>query len=138
MWFRWMALAFAFNGVCTFGIRILAANGNAKNDTATYLLLWYFAGALLLGGIALAKGLRPRRVEMIVGAALGVASVAGQGSIGMALAKGLPGSVVYPVALAGGLFLVIAAGIVIFHERVGRFGMLGIALGIASIVLLSL
>ena len=138
MWFRWMMLAFALNGVCTFGMRVMAGRGMADRYAATYLLIWYAAGSLLLGAIALYNRLRARRSDLIIGCALGVARVGGQSSMGVALGYGLPGSVVYPVMLAGGLFLVTGAGIFLFKERVGRYGLIGIALGVVSIILLSI
>jgi multidrug transporter EmrE-like cation transporter len=138
MWFRWMILAFAFNGVCTFGLRILAARGLADRYTSAYLVLWYLAGTVLLGAFYLHRRMQTRRVDLAVGGALGVASVAGQTSLGLALSHGLPGSMVYPVTLAGGLFIVVGAGVLLFKERVGPYGMAGIALGILSIILLSL
>jgi multidrug transporter EmrE-like cation transporter len=138
MWFRWMMLAFAFNGVCTFGLRILAARGLTDKYISVYLVLWYLAGTLLLGAIYIHRHMRTRRSDLAVGGALGLASVAGQTSLGLALSGGLPGLVVYPVTLAGGLFIVVGAGVMLFKERVGPYGMAGIVLGIISIVLLSL
>ena len=133
-----MLAAFAVNGLCTFGIRILAGQGLAGRYTSTYLLLWYAAGAAILGVLAAVKRSRFSWVDLLIGGALGVCSVAGQTSMGMALAAGLPGAMVYPVALAGGLFLVVAAGVLLFGERVGPFGVAGIVLGIVSIVLISM
>ena len=77
------------------------------------------------------------KVDIIIGSALGVLSGLGQSFIGMALSTGLPGNVVYPVTLAGGLFIVVAIGVTIFQERVGWAGIAGILLGIISIALLS-
>ena len=138
MWSRWMMLAFVFNGLCTFGLRILAGRGMAAQYTSAYLLLWYLAGAALLGAVYLGGHMQTKRADLAVGGALGVASVAGQTSLGMALSGGLPGSIVYPVALAGGLFIVVGVGVLLFKERVGPCGIAGIVLGIVSIVLLSL
>jgi multidrug transporter EmrE-like cation transporter len=138
MWFRWMMLAFAFNGVCTFGLRILAGKGLTGKYISVYLVLWYLAGTMLLGAMYLQRRMRTRRSDLAVGSALGLASVAGQTSLGMALSGGIPGSIVYPVTLAGGLFIVVGAGVLLFKERVGPAGMAGIALGIISIALLSL
>jgi multidrug transporter EmrE-like cation transporter len=144
MWFRWMMTAFFFNGICTFGMRILAGRGLASTYTSTYLFLWYSAGALLLAfmhisnRLYLRNPLATKRVDLAVGIALGTASVTGQTFLGMALGGGLPGSVVYPIALAGGLFIVVGAGFFLFKERVGPYGVAGIALGLVSIILLSL
>ena len=57
---------------------------------------------------------------------------------GARISSGLPGNVVYPVTLSGGLFLVVIAGVTVFRERLGPAGIAGILLGIASIVLLSM
>ena len=138
MWFRLMMVSFVFNGLCTFGIRILAAKGLAAKYTTSYLAFWYLAGTLFLAIQYLRSGERPKRSDIVVGSALGLCSVGGQTAMGLALARGLPGSIVFPVVLAGGLFIVVGAGMLIFGERVGNAGRLGILLGIISIVLLSL
>ena len=138
MWFRMMMLAFACNGICTFGLRILAAQGLAERYTSVYLVAWYLAGAMLLGAFYFPRRKRTRAVDLAVGGGLGLASMAGQTSLGLALSRGLPGSVVYPIMLAGGLFIVVAAGVLLFEERVGPCGIAGIVLGITAIVLLSL
>jgi multidrug transporter EmrE-like cation transporter len=138
MWIRWMMAAFLFNGLCTFGIRILAGLGLAERFTTSYLAFWYLAGTTFLLMAYLWNRLRPSRADLLLGAALGLCSWGGQTSIGLALAQGLPGNMVFPVVLAGGLFIVVAAGVLIFKEPVGTAGKLGIALGVTSIVLLSL
>jgi multidrug transporter EmrE-like cation transporter len=56
----------------------------------------------------------------------------------MALSTGAPGYVVFPLTSGANIFLVAAAGFLLFHERVGRVGMVGIALGMLSIVILSM
>ena len=132
-----MMLAFAFNGVCTFGLRILAGRGIGEKYISIYLVLWYLAGSVLLAAIYFRKRLGTRRSDLAVGSALGVASVAGQTSLGLALSGGIPGAIVYPVTLGGGLFIVVGAGVLLFKERVGPFGIAGILFGIVSIVLLS-
>jgi multidrug transporter EmrE-like cation transporter len=138
MWFRLMMVAFLFNGLCTFGIRILAAMGLAAKYTTSYLAFWYLAGTLFLAIQYGRTGERPKRSDLAVGSALGLCSAGGQTALGLALARGLPGSIVFPVVLAGGLFIVVASGVLIFGEKIGNAGRLGILLGIISIVLLSL
>jgi drug/metabolite transporter (DMT)-like permease len=138
MWFRLMMLAFLLNGLCTFGLRILASLGWANEYTPIYLVFWYLAGTLFILALVYRSRHRPSRSDILVGAALGAFSVCGQTSMGLALAGGLPGNVVFPVALGGGLFVVVVAAILVFKERVGPAGMAGISLGIISIALLSL
>ena len=138
MWFRWMMIAFFFNGLCTFGLRILAGLGWAAQYTSSYLVFWYGAGALFLLFQYIRSREQTKRADVVIGCALGLFSAGGQTSLGLALAGGLPGSIVFPVVLAGGLFIVVAAGVIIFKERIGTAGILGILLGVLSIVLLSL
>jgi drug/metabolite transporter (DMT)-like permease len=138
MWFRLMMIAFVFNGLCPFGLRILAGMGLAAHYTPLYLVFWYLAGAVAMLAIFSRAPVRPARSDMLVGAGLGLFSTCGQTSMGLALSKGIPGNVVFPVALAGGLFLVILAAVTIFKERMGPAGIAGVSLGILSIALLSL
>ena len=138
MWFRLMMIAFVFNGLCTFGLRILADMGLAQHYTSSYLVFWYLAGFLFLGAQYLRSGERAKTADFIVGSVLGLCSAGGQTALGLALAHGLPGSIVFPVVLAGGLFIVVGAGVLVFGETIGNAGKLGIVLGVVSIVLLSL
>jgi multidrug transporter EmrE-like cation transporter len=137
MWFRLMMLAFVFNGLCSFGLRILTDMGLAKEHTLNYLFFWYLGGAIAMALAVVGGRVGISKVDMIIGSALGVLSGLGQSFIGMALSTGLPGNVVYPVTLAGGLFIVVAIGVTVFQERVGWAGITGILLGIISIALLS-
>ena len=137
MWFRLMMLAFVFNGLCSFGLRILADMGLAKEHTLHYLVFWYLGGAVAFLFTLLGRRSGISRFDLFVGSALGVLSGLGQSFIGLALSTGLPGNVVYPVTLAGGLFIVVAIGVTVFRERVGWAGITGILLGIVSIGLLS-
>jgi len=138
MWFRLMMLAFVLNGLCTFGLRILASHGWADKYTPIYLVFWYLAGGLFIMVLVWRARCRPVRSDILVGTFLGIFSVCGQTSMGLALANGLPGNVVFPVALGGGLFVVVLAAILVFKERIGPAGVAGISLGILSIALLSL
>jgi len=138
MWFRLMMIAFVLNGLCPFGLRILASMGLADQYTPLYLVFWYLAGALFILAIFFRTLHRPTRADVLVGAGLGIFSTCGQTSMGKALASGIPGSVVFPVALAGGLFVVVLMAVLVFKERIGPAGIAGISLGIISIALLSL
>ena len=138
MWFRFMMVAFFLNGLCPFGLRILSGLGLAARYTPLYLVFWYLSGGLFMLMLFLRTARRPARSDVFVGMGLGFFSACGQSCMGLALSKGIPGNVVYPVTLAGGLFLVVLIAILVFRERIGPAGMAGIALGIISIALLSL
>jgi len=138
MWFRFMMVAFFLNGLCPFGLRILSGLGLAARYTPLYLVFWYLSGGLFMLMLFLRTARRPARSDVLVGIGLGFFSACGQSCMGLALSKGIPGNVVYPVTLAGGLFLVVLIAILVFRERIGPAGLAGIALGIISIALLSL
>jgi len=138
MWFQLMMAAFVLNGLCSFGLRILAGFGLATHYTPLYLVFWYLSGGVFMLMLFLGTARRVARSDVLVGIGLGFFSACGQSSIGLAMSKGIPGNVVYPVTLAGGLFLVVLIAILVFRERIGPAGMAGIALGIISIALLSL
>jgi multidrug transporter EmrE-like cation transporter len=55
-----------------------------------------------------------------------------------ALSLQVPGTIAYPVANGGSLFLVVLAGFLAFRERVSPVGLAGIALGIAATLVLVL
>src|SRR5207237_1886849 len=137
MYLRYMSIAFLTNGLGVFGLRILAADGLANTDTIQYLTIWYVAGALLAFLAWLRSGkLLPR--EWIIGGSMAVCSLCGQLGMAGALAGGLPGYVVFPVATGGGLSFVVAVGVSLFRERIGAAGYLGIAVGTVALVLLAL
>ena len=138
MWFRFMMVAFVLNGLCPFGLRILAGLGLAARYTPLYLVFWYLSGGLFMVMLFLRARKRPARSDLLVGMGLGFFSTCGQSCMGLALSKGIPGNIVYPVTLAGGLFLVVLIAILAFRERIGPAGVAGIVLGIISIALLSL
>ena len=138
MWFRLMILAFLFNGVCTFGLRILAGMGCRHRNTELPVLL-------VCGRRSRCAASRTSRIRTcITGGCLcrrrpwSGQAPRGRRASALALSRGLPGNIVFPVTLAGGLFIVVAAGILIFKEHVGKAGLAGIGLGILSIALLSL
>jgi multidrug transporter EmrE-like cation transporter len=137
IWMRLMLVAFVANGIGPFGLKVLATRGLAAYQ-AQYLLCWYVGGfvfamaALLLGR----TGVNAR--EVLLGAAMGACSLAGQSFTALALSKGLPGHIAFPLTTGGSLFLVALAGIVLFKERIGPYGLCGVILGVASLVMLSI
>jgi drug/metabolite transporter (DMT)-like permease len=137
IWLQMMLIAFVTNGLGPFGLKVLNENGWAAYQWQ-YLIYWY-AGGVIFALVALWKdwsGIFRR--EVLLGVAMGVCSLGGQSFTGLALANGAPGHVVFPITTGGSLFLVAAAGIVVFKERIGIYGIAGIVLGIVSLVLLSI
>lgn len=136
IWFRLMLVSFVANGLGPFGLKVLTERGLAAYQSR-YLFFWYLAGfvfaifALLIGRTAV------NRREVALGAAMGASSLAGQSFVALALARGLPGHITFPLTTGGSLFLVAAAGLLLFREQIGPYGYCGIAVGILSLVMLS-
>lgn len=137
-WLRLMLVAFVANGIGPFGLKILTEMGLASTYQAQYLLYWYLGGFVFAAAALIRSGLRPRASEVLLGALMGGCSLLGQSFTGLALATGMPGHVVFPITTGGSLFLVATAGLVLFKERVGPYGIAGMVLGIAALVGLSL
>lgn len=137
-WFQLMVVAFLANGLGPFGLKVLAEAGLADRFQFQYLVSWYLGGLAfaLIAFLRDARGVRGR--EILLGAAMGGASLAGQSLTSLALSAGVPGHVVFPMTTGGSLIVVATAGILLFRERVTGYGLAGIALGIVSLVTLSL
>lgn len=138
IWFRLMLVAFFANGLGPFGLKVLTESGLAGLYQLQYLTYWYLGG-LIFALFALRGAFTSlKRREVILGAAMGACSLGGQGFTGLALASQVPGHIVFPITTGGSLFLVAAAGILVFKEKIGGYGLAGILLGITSLVLLSI
>jgi glucose uptake protein GlcU len=133
-----MAVAFVANGLGPFGLKIMTEKGLSEKYHYQYLILWY-AGGLVFGLIwFLATRGRFRTQELVMSFGIGMASFGGQLFSLLALEKDVPGYIVFPMTTGGNLFLVAAAGVFLFRERVGAYGIAGILTGILSLILLSL
>jgi drug/metabolite transporter (DMT)-like permease len=132
-----MLVAFVTNGIGPFGLKILTEK-HLDQYESQYLVFWYLGGLLLA---LLAFGLRWFRLsrwEILFGIAMGFGSLGGQFFTGKALAVGIPGHIAFPITTGGSLFLVALAGILVFKERVGPYGLAGLIIGILSLIVLSL
>jgi drug/metabolite transporter (DMT)-like permease len=138
MWMRLMLITFVTNGLGPFGLKILAEQGLSEAFRYDYLAAWYAGGFLLAVTALLARRLRPQLDEISIAALMGLGSFGGQLFSAFALEQNVPGHIVFPVTTGGNLFLVSAAGVTVFHEKVGPYGVAGIIVGIISLVLLSL
>ena len=54
----------------------------------------------------------------------------------VALGSGVPGHVVFPIAIGGSIFVVALAGRLVFGERMNLPTALGVALGFVAVILL--
>ena len=138
MYLRYMLIAFLTNGLGVFGHSIRANGGLGKIGPVHYLSLWYLSGCAIAAVVYLRKHGRPARREVIIGGMMALCSLCGQLCMALALQYGIDGTVVYPVAIGGGMLMVAAVGIAVFHEPMSTLGYLGIVIGFAALVLLAL
>jgi multidrug transporter EmrE-like cation transporter len=138
MYQRYMAAAFMTNGLGAFGLRVLAGAGLGHVNETQYLSFWYAAGLLLAAIVFFRRYRRPWRRELLIGAGMALCSLVGQLGMALSLSSGIPGFVVFPVATGGGLIFVVMVGVLLFGEPMGHLGYLGIATGVAALVLLAL
>jgi len=138
IWLRLMLIAFVANGIGPFGLKILTEEGLADRYQAQYLVFWYLGAFVFAIAAFLRRTFPLYRREIWLGALMGTCSLLGQAFTGMALSHGVPGHVAFPITTGGSLFLVASAGLVLFRERVGAYGLAGLALGIMALVALSL
>lgn len=139
MWLVLMLISFLCNGCETFGLRVLAGMGVAKADTYQYLLYYYLGGFLCIAIPLCAKKMWPNKTEATIGLLMAFFSISGTMSLAWALGRyNMPGNLAYPISSGGSLFVVVIAGVVLFRERLGKYGIAGCALGTLAIVLLSI
>ncbi len=138
MWYRMMAIAFLSNGLGAFGVRVLQDMGLAETHSSLYLALWYTTGCL----VAIAAFLMGSRrqllaKEIVIGGLMGLCSSLGWIFLTFAIARGVPGYLVFPIAIGGSLSIVAVVGVLAFRERLSLYGYLGILSGVAGIIVLS-
>ena len=137
-WLRLMMIAFVANGLGPFGLKMMAEKGLSERYHYQYLLWWY-AGGLAFGLAAfLATRGRFHGRELAIAFGIGMGSFGGQLFSLLALEQKVPGYIVFPITTGGNLFLVAAAGVLLFREKIGPYGVAGILTGMLSLVLLSL
>ncbi len=138
MWFLLMLVILLTNGMSAFGLKVLAGWALPETVKFPYLTVWYAAGLASIAAPALSKGLKIGRKEILWGGAAAALSIGGQVAMAVALDSGVPGHVVFPVAIGGSIFVVALAGWLIFKERINRISALGVTLGFLAVILLGL
>lgn len=136
-WIALMLFILLTNGMGAFGLKILASWGLPPNMKFPYLTVWYAAGLPLLGIPMLLRGTHGGLKEVRWGALYAVLSLGGQLAMSYALDFGIPGSVVYPVAVGGSILVVALAGRLFFGEKMHPLSWTGVVVGILAVALLS-
>jgi multidrug transporter EmrE-like cation transporter len=137
MWYRMMAVAFFANGLSAFGARVLQDMGLAQTHSFLYLGFWYMAGLAVSLIAFVSRGPKLSGAEIAIGGLMGLFSSVGWILLTLAIARGTPGYLAFPIAIGGSLSIVAAVGVLVFKERLSPCGYLGILTGITGIVLLA-
>jgi len=138
MWFLLMLVILLTNGMSAFGLKVIAGWGLPASVKYPYLTAWYAGGLAAIALPTLMKRLRLGGKELVWGAVAGVLSIGGQVAMAVALGSGVPGHVVFPIAIGGSIFVVAMAGRLVFGERMNPPTMAGVALGLVAVILLGL
>jgi drug/metabolite transporter (DMT)-like permease len=137
-WLQMMLVAFFFNGLGPFGLKILAEKKLSVCFHDQYLVFWYLGGFALTAIAALAARTIPSFREFGIASGMGLFSFAGQLCTALALERGIPGYIAFSVTTGGSLFLVAVAGRVFFREKIGIYGLAGVLVGVLALVALSI
>jgi multidrug transporter EmrE-like cation transporter len=138
MWFLLMLVILLTNGMSAFGLKMIAGWALPETVKYPYLAAWYAGGLAVITLPMILKGLKVGRTEILWGGIAGALSIGGQMAMAVALGSGVPGHVVFPIAIGGSIFVVALAGRLVFGERMNAPTALGVALGFVAVILLGL
>lgn len=130
-----LLLAFITNGLSGIGAKAVGPLGLSAHIPLV-LASMYFVGALACLAVMCAGRSRFQRRSVAVGLLGAAGSVAGSGCLILS-ASLIPGYIAFPISSGGTLMLVALIGRLAFREKIGAYGILGIASGAAGIALLS-
>jgi len=136
-WYLLMVIVLATNGMSAYGLKVIAGWGLPETARFQYLACWYAAGFLAIGVPMALQGVRPALREVGWSTTMAALSLGGQLAMAVALKLGVPGHIVFPVAIGGSTFFVILGGRLFFGERMNHLTAGGVASGLVAIVLLS-
>lgn len=132
----WLLLLWCLSGMCMSAQAVATFVEPGKATAYMYGSSLTMAGLLAMPWQWPTSRWRPRSSEVVVGAAWGLFYTLGPLMFLQALIS-LPAVVVYPVAVAGPAVLISLIGPLVYRERLGRYGVAGVSLGIVSLVALA-
>ena len=135
MWLPLIILAFAANGLAASSQKVLVELGGGDYAWQFYVVLYAAGCAVMAVGNLVSRVGRPNWREFWT-AWRWAWRARGEHLHREGIDSHVPGSVAYPVANGGSLFLVVLAGVLVFKERVNPAGVAGIVTGIAAILVL--
>ncbi|MCP4644333.1 MAG: hypothetical protein GY851_28075 [bacterium] len=136
VWVGWMAVAYVSQG--TFETCVVVTRYLPSHEGRAFFLTVSFGAAFLCSiPLVALTGARIARREWTWGLLAGVCSVAGSAGRMWAVHV-MGGLIVFPVTTVAVVFLVQFAGIALWRERMGRWGIVGFVAAVAGVLLLSL
>lgn len=137
MWFLLMLVILVTNGMSAYGLKVIAGWADPTTLKFPYLCIWYAGGMASILIPMLMKGLKLGRKELMFGALMAALSLAGQVAMAVALSAGVPGHMVFPIAIGGSILVVALSSQVFFHEKMNRLTLFGVGMGFVAVILLS-
>ena len=132
----WLTAVFAIMGGVGI-VQKLFAGQQRMEDTPAMLTLVFLSAGLFCWAILLRTRLPMRRADVLRGALFGTGNVITNGGLLLALGS-LPGIIVFPVHNSGIIALTTLAGMALWRERPGRWGLGAITLATLAITFMYL
>ena len=141
-WGFFMSLSFLSNALSMYAYSLSAEfqPNNAPTHKLAFLLTTYAvctAGSLLLAVLIRRPG--SVKAGLVTGSVAGtLLLIGGLFALQALTVARVPGYVLYPITSGGSNIFVVVLSVILLKERPGRFGWMGIAVGLAALVLLGL
>lgn len=135
-WGLWLTSAFLAQGGWEITLRATRSLPDNESRLFYFTVVCVTAGFLTLP-LMVAYKARFGRLEMMFGAMAGVCSVIASGIRPWVL-RDLDGIIVFPITTVSVTLLVLLAGAVFWHERLGKWGAAGIVTALIGMLLLTL
>ena len=133
---HWLAILLLVSGISDTMANIFDKTGPADLKNL-YLFCTFFAALLIAFALALKKGRRITAADLLCGLLIGIPNYYSARFLLLSLGS-LPAVVVYPVFNVGTIIVITAAGVVFFHEKLGRYKKYALLLILAALVILNL
>jgi hypothetical protein len=135
-WLLWLATAFLAQG--GWEITLRATRSLPDNESRLfYFTVVCVTATLLTVPFMVAYKARFGKLEILYGGLAGACSVIASGIRPWVL-RDLDGIIVFPITTVSVTLLVLLAGAVFWHERLGKWGVVGIGAALAGMLLLTL
>ena len=136
MWKKFIALAFLFCGLTLVVSKSLGVAGLGR-FLSFYLLVFYTVGFLWSFGLCIKNRIIPVKKDILVGFGAGAGNFLGSFFMMHALNK-ISATVVFSIATGGAIITVAFFAVIIFKEKIGIRGIIGILSGTIGLILISI